>query len=117
MSVPKNTVVDGKEFDRAIFEEQDVKEDPNLNKVTTTYIEGRDIHRYYIDRVRKYVNIQGIDAQTKEWHLKPKIVLQRIVGQNKSKIFASIDLDNKIVFPNANLVNANQEATLSTILA
>jgi hypothetical protein len=35
--------------------------------------------------------------------------LQRIVGQNKNKIFATVDLSNYIIFPNANLVNLKDD--------
>jgi hypothetical protein len=79
--------------------------DADLMQHCNLYLEGRDIHRYFSDNVQKYVFIDGIDKKTKGWHFNPKIVLQRIVGQNKNKIFATVDLSNYIIFPNANLVN------------
>ena len=35
--------------------------------------------------------------------------MQRIVGQNKNKIFATYDNENYIIFPNANLANLRNE--------
>lgn len=104
MSVPKKIEVNSKEIETGIFtKEEAIKNDIIGN--CSEYLEGRDIHRYFTDQVDKYVYIRNIDKITKEWHFSPKIILQRIVGQNKNKIFATIDLNQKIIFPNANLVN------------
>ncbi|PQV49540.1 TaqI restriction endonuclease [Jejuia pallidilutea] len=107
MSVPKNIVEENNIYDKGIFNANEVKSSDFLSKYCIKYLEGRDIHRYYIDEVEKYVFAKNIDNKTKSWHFNPKIILQRIVGQNKNKIFATVDLTNKIIFPNANLVNLN----------
>jgi type I restriction-modification system DNA methylase subunit len=116
MSVPEKTIIGGNIIEQGVFNESEVKNNPKLKSITSEYIEGRDIHRYYIDDVKKFVNTTGIDKKTSKWHNQPKIVLQRIVGQNKRKIFASIDLKNKIVFPSANIINANSNDQLLTVL-
>ena len=108
MSIPIKTNINGQVIDKGIFvkEELDIYQIGNL---CHKYIEGRDIHRYNIDKVEKYVNIENIDNKTKNWHFSNKIILQRIVGQNKNKIFATYDNSYYIVFPNANLVNIIDE--------
>ncbi len=108
MSVPTETRVGDRLFETGIFNKSDV-EQYDLGATCKRYIEGRDIHRYYIDKVEKYVNAAGMDKKTYEWHHHPKIVLQRIVGQNKNKIFATYDDSDNIVFPNANLLNAIED--------
>lgn len=105
MSIPENATIGNRIFDKGIFKLDEINSDPDLIEHCNLYLEGRDIHRYFSDNVQKYVFIDGIDKKTKEWHFNPKIVLQRIVGQNKNKIFATVDLSNYIIFPNANLVN------------
>lgn len=107
MSVPKNIKEENNIFEKGIFNTNEVKTSEFLSKYCVKYLEGRDIHRYYIDNVEKYVFAKYIDNKTKSWHFNPKIILQRIVGQNKNKIFATVDFTNKIIFPNANLVNLN----------
>lgn len=107
MSVPKNIEEENNIFAKGIFNTNEVKTSDFLSKFCIKYLEGRDIHRYYIDNVEKYVFAKNIDNKTKSWHFNPKIILQRIVGQNKNKIFATVDFTNKIIFPNANLVNLN----------
>ena len=104
MSVPKKIKVNSKEIGTGVFTKEEAIKNNIINSCSE-YLEGRDIHRYFIDQVDKYVYIEDIDKITKEWHFSPKIILQRIVGQNKNKIFATIDLNQKIIFPNANLVN------------
>lgn len=105
MSIPKSIQNDFVNFDKAIFTKSQVSENDHLNKYSSIFLEGRDIHRYYVDKVEKFVYRRDIDKITKEWHFAPKIILQRIVGQNKNKIFATVDFSNSIIFPNANLVN------------
>ncbi len=104
MSVPKKIKVNSKEIGTGVFTKEEAIKNNIINSCSE-YLEGRDIHRYFIDQVDKYVYIEDIDKITKGWHFSPKIILQRIVGQNKNKIFATIDLNQKIIFPNANLVN------------
>ena len=55
-----------------------------LKNIVKPYLEGKDIHRYYIDKVDKFVNITNLD-KTEKWHYQEKIITQRIVGQNKIK--------------------------------
>lgn len=105
MSVPSKVQLSATKYEKGIFSLEEIINDEELKKHTTLFLEGRDIHRYYLDKVEKYVYINDIDNKTKNWHFSPKIILQRIVGQNKNKIFATVDLDNRIIFPNANLVN------------
>ena len=105
MSIPEKATIEGRIIDKGIFSSDEVKSDIELLKHCNLYFEGRDIHRYFLDIVEKYVFIDEIDKKTKTWHFNPKIILQRIVGQNKNKIFATVDLNNYIIFPNANLVN------------
>ena len=104
MSVPKKIKNDKFNFEKGIFTKEEI-EKKGLSEYCSRYLEGRDIHRYYIDNVEKYVYSNDIDKTTKLWHYTPKLILQRIVGQNKNKIFATVDLENRIIFPNANLVN------------
>ena len=104
MSVPEATNHQGRVFDVGTFSREQVQQ-YNLHCICKKYLEGRDIHRYYFDEVEKYVNVSGMDAKTEDWHSQEKIILQRIVGQNKNKIFATFDDSNYIIFPNANLLN------------
>ncbi len=104
MSVPKKIKNDKFNFEKGIFTKEEIEKN-GLSEYCSRYLEGRDIHRYYIDNVEKYVYSNDIDKTTKLWHYTPKLILQRIVGQNKNKIFATVDLENRIIFPNANLVN------------
>ncbi|ATV64398.1 Eco57I restriction-modification methylase domain-containing protein [Fusobacterium pseudoperiodonticum] len=104
MSVPDKITINGETILKGVFSQEEIIKysiSMNCNK----YLEGRDIHRYYTDSVIKYVYSIDMDKNTKSWHFSPKIILQRIVGQNKNKIFATVDLNNNIIFPNANLVN------------
>ena len=104
MSVPKKIKIGLIEIEKGIFTKEEAIKNNIINNCSE-YLEGRDIHRYFTDKVNKYVYIKNIDKTTKDWHFSPKIILQRIVGQNRNKIFATIDLNQKIIFPNANLVN------------
>lgn len=104
MSIPKKIKIGSTEIEKGIFTKEEAIKNNIINNCSE-YLEGRDIHRYFTDKVNKYVYIKNIDKTTKEWHFSPKIILQRIVGQNRNKIFATIDLNQKIIFPNANLVN------------
>ena len=104
MSIPKKIKIGLTEIEKGIFTKEEAIKNNIINNCSE-YLEGRDIHRYFTDKVNKYVYIKNIDKTTKEWHFSPKIILQRIVGQNRNKIFATIDLNQKIIFPNANLVN------------
>lgn len=117
MSVPKTTKIDSEVIDQGIFTKDELKSNPQLIEITSKYLEGRDIHRYYIDANQKFVNITDIDKKTKEWHQQPKIILQRIVGQNKRKIFATIDTEGQIIFPSANILNTINGESLYTVLA
>lgn len=105
MSIPEKAILGDRVIQKGIFTSDELKFDFELSKNCSLYLEGRDIHRYFTDNVEKYVFIDGIDKKTKGWHFNPKIILQRIVGQNKNKIFATVDLSEYIIFPNANLVN------------
>lgn len=109
MSIPKQTSTEMNNYDKGIFTELELRNDSNLQNIVNKYLEGKDIHRYYIDNVTKYVNITDIDPKTKNWHFSPKIILQRIVGQNVNKIFATYDESNYIIFPNANLINSRNK--------
>lgn len=104
MNVPKITNHENILIKSGIFTSEQIT-NLNIDKICQPYLEGRDIHRYYVDEVDKFVNISGMDKKTMEWHYQEKIVLQRIVGQNKNKIFATYDNSNKVIFPNANLIN------------
>ena len=104
MSIPKTTIVNEDVIEQGIFTKNEI-DTYQIKNICHKYLEGRDTHRYYIDNVEKYVNIENIDSKTKTWHFANKIILQRIVGQNKNKIFATYDNENHIIFPNANLVN------------
>jgi type I restriction-modification system DNA methylase subunit len=109
MSIPTQTNINEQIIDKGIFTKEEL-ERYDIKNLCHKYLEGRDIHRYYIDEIEKYVNIDNIDAKTKNWHFVNKIILQRIVGQNKNKIFASYDNNNYVIFPNANLVNIIDES-------
>ena len=108
MSVPDSIKTDKIFYNKGIFQYDEIENDKFLLNNCNKYLEGKDIHRYYIDNVDKYVYIKDIAEKTKSWHFSKKIILQRIVGQNKNKISATLDLDNNIVFPNANLVNLKE---------
>lgn len=104
MSIPETTVYRGKQIDSGKFSKTEVQQ-YGIQEICKPYLEGRDIHRYYRDNVEKFVNVSGMDTKTESWHYQEKIILQRIVGQNKNKIFATFDNSNFVIFPNANLVN------------
>lgn len=104
MSIPETTAYQGKQIDSGKFSKTEVQQ-YGIQEICRPYLEGRDIHRYYRDNVEKFVNVSGMDAKTESWHYQEKIILQRIVGQNKNKIFATFDSSNFVIFPNANLVN------------
>lgn len=104
MSIPTKTNINGQVIDKGIFSKEEL-EVYDIRNYCHKYLEGKDIHRYYFDKVEKYVNIENIDTKTRNWHFSNKIILQRIVGQNKNKIFATYDSNNYVIFPNANLVN------------
>jgi len=104
MSIPQETSINDEMISQGIFTLNEVKK-YNIENKCQKFLEGKNIHRYYIDPVENYVNIENIDGKTKLWHFTEKIILQRIVGQNKNKIFATYDANNYIIFPNANLVN------------
>jgi hypothetical protein len=108
MSIPETTVYHGQTFDTGKFTKDEVRQ-YGLQDICKLYLEGRDIHRYYFDKVEKFVNTTGIDAKTESWHFQEKIILQRIVGQNKNKIFATLDTSNYVIFPNANLLNCVED--------
>ena len=109
MSVPSVVQTDNIFYDKGIFHFDEIKNDEFLLSNCNKYLEGKDIHRYYADDVDKYVYIKDIAKNTKSWHFSRKIILQRIVGQNKNKISATLDFENNIIFPNANLVNVNSD--------
>jgi methylase of polypeptide subunit release factors len=104
MSIPEETHLNNGKISQGIFSIDEIH-DYQIEHKCCHYLEGKDIHRYFIDKVNKYVNIENIDSKTQDWHFSKKIILQRIVGQNKNKIFATYDDNNFIIFPNANLVN------------
>jgi hypothetical protein len=82
MSIPTKTNINGQVIDKGIF----LKEELNTYQIQDLchkYIEGRDIHRYYIDKIEKYVNIVNIDNKTKNWHFSNKIILQRIYPKSR----------------------------------
>ena len=108
MSVPKEIELDSTHYNKGIFQLNEIEEDTKLFDNCNPYLEGKDIHRYYVDDVDKYVFIKDMAEKTKSWHFSDKIILQRIVGQNKNKISATLDFDNNIIFPNANLVNLKE---------
>jgi len=116
MSVPRITAIGSSVIDKGIFTRSEVN-DYNIGESCAKYLEGRDIHRYYFDPVEKYVNISDIDSKTRGWHYNEKIILQRIVGQNKNKIFATYDSSNYIIFPNANVINSIDKEPLLAYLA
>jgi methylase of polypeptide subunit release factors len=104
MSIPEETYLNDRKISQGIFSLDEINQ-YQIEHICCHYLEGKDIHRYFIDPIAKYVNIEKIDIKTQEWHFSKKIILQRIVGQNKNKIFATYDDKNFIIFPNANLVN------------
>lgn len=113
MSVPEFIETEELFYDKGIFQFEEIKNDEFLLDNCNKYLEGKDIHRYYTDSVDKIVYIKDIAEKTKSWHFSNKIILQRIVGQNKNKISATLDFENNIIFPNANLVNLNENNNLN----
>lgn len=109
MSVPNKTICNGIEYKSKILSTEDINKNPSLKEIMAPCLEGKDIHRYYLDKVDKWVNIKAMDSKTLGWHNAPKIITQRIVGQNKTKIVTTIDLENRIIFPNANLINLKKQ--------
>lgn len=109
MSIPDKTICNDIEYNKKIFTKEDINENPNLRDILVPCLEGKDIHRYYIDEVDKLVNANDMDLKTRDWHNAPKIITQRIVGQNKVKIVTTVDLENKVIFPNANLINLKRD--------
>lgn len=116
MSVPKQTEFNGQVIESGKFNKSEV-EQYGIQEICQPYLEGRDIHRYSVDKVDKFVNIYRMDKKTESWHYQEKIILQRIVGQNKNKIFATYDDSNSVIFPNANLVICRNKETPKPYLA
>lgn len=116
MSVPKSTKLSsGETIDTGVFSYNEVEEN-KLQSICEKYLEGKDIHRYYYDNSSKFVNTTEIDEKTATWHKEEKIILQRIVGQNKRKIFATLDDKSHIIFPNANIINRKLDINLKVVL-
>ena len=109
MSIPSKTICNKIEYNQKIFTTEDINQNPHLRDLVVPCLEGKDIHRYYTDEVDKWVNVNDMDLKTIGWHNAPKIIMQRIVGQNKIKIVTTVDLDNRVIFPNANLINLKRE--------
>lgn len=105
MSVPKETVCNEILYKKKILDSNDIMNNESLSKITKKCLEGKDIQRYCIKTVDKFVNIEHIDDKTREWHSNPKIITQRIVGQNKNKIVATVDFEGHILFPSGNVIN------------
>lgn len=108
MSIPTKTEFDGQMIESGKFDKSEV-EKYGILEICKPCLEGRDIHRYFVDKVDKFVNVSGMDKKTESWHYQEKLILQRIVGQNKNKIFATYDESNSVIFPNANLTKAALE--------
>ncbi|ENY8698163.1 restriction endonuclease subunit M [Clostridioides difficile] len=115
MSVPNKTICDGIIYDKKILSSNDIKDNNQLNGILNKCLEGKDIHRYYIDKVDKFVNIENMDDKTMRWHKSPKIITQRIVGQNQNKIIATVDIEGTIIFPSGNIINLIKEDNLEDI--
>lgn len=105
MSVPNQTTFGEKTYDEKILRTEHIKENPGIEGILTKCLEGKDIHRYFIDTVDKFVDATKMDRRTFKWHNSPKIIMQRIVGQNRTKIFATVNYDNHVIFPSGNLAN------------
>lgn len=116
MSVPKEVEIGSNKYSKGIFSLDEIKMDEELYNNCQRYLEGKDIHRYYVDDIEKYVYIKDMVEKTKSWHFDKKIILQRIVGQNKNKISATLDLEKNIIFPNANLVNLKEDVEIDIAL-
>lgn len=43
-----------------------------LKNIVKPYLEGKDIHRYYIDKVDKFVNITNLDKKQRNGIIKRK---------------------------------------------
>lgn len=109
MSIPRQTQTTINLYDKPMFTQREIDMDCELKECCCKCLEGRDIHRYYTDKINKYVNISNMDKRTTSWHFAPKIITQRIVGQNTNKIFATIDYGDNVICPNGNLVNLKNQ--------
>ncbi len=111
MSVPNETICNGITYKKKILDSKDIEENAAVAQITSKCLEGKDIQRYGIKNVDKFVNIECMDAKTWEWHKQPKIITQRIVGQNKNKIIATVDEEGYVIFPSANVINLVDKKT------
>lgn len=118
MSIPESTITSTKTYDQTIISKSDIEYNPELKSKVYPALEWKDIHRYFIDDSWKFVNLKWIDLKTKWWHFNKKIILQRIVWQNKIKFYAYLDENNYVIFPSANLINIKDDSgvEIETIL-
>ena len=52
MSVPSKVQLSATKYEKGIFSLEEIINDEELKKHTTLFLEGRDIHRYYLMNIR-----------------------------------------------------------------
>jgi hypothetical protein len=101
-----------KQYSKCLFSEEEVNDDPQLKEICKPCLVGEDIQRFYCLETNRFTNIKwtqnGVQKQlsssTSKWMNQLKIVGQRITGQVSRRMIFSIDFNNKITMPSANIV-------------
>lgn len=111
-------------YDKCIFFDSDLNNDNELLNIVKPALEGNNILRYHLHGEKKYTNMisrngEGISKKTLEYMGRPKLVSQRITGQAKWRVVATIDKEGYITMPSVNIIlskNDNSE-NLTSLLA
>tara|TARA_B100000686_G_scaffold202193_2_gene209183 strand:+ start:758 stop:3931 length:3174 start_codon:yes stop_codon:yes gene_type:complete len=101
-----------KQYSKCVFTQEELNDDQQLKKICKPCLVGEDIQRYFCLKTKRFTNIKwkekGIEKQlssgTQNWMNQLKIVGQRITGQVSRRMIFSVDLENRITMPSANIV-------------
>ncbi|MBP9819112.1 N-6 DNA methylase [Candidatus Woesebacteria bacterium] len=97
------------DYDSCIFSEEELVFDPELRKICHLAIEGNNILKYLLHGEKKYTNIVSADGKkindkTLSLMRRNKIVAQRITGQAKWRLVATLDQSGLISMPSVNVI-------------
>ncbi len=101
-----------KQYTKCVFSQEEINDDLQLKEICKPCLVGEDIQRFFCLDSNRFTNIKwkenGIEKQlsfkTLEWMNQLKIVGQRITGQVSRRMIFSIDFENRITMPSANIV-------------
>lgn len=98
-----------RDYDSCIFSEVELNSDPELREICYPAIEGNNILKYLLHGEAKYTNIvngkgKSINEKTLTLMNKDKIVAQRITGQAKWRLVATLDSSGLITMPSINVI-------------